>query len=162
MRNHIDIPGRREARWELLADLREIDPTVDLHYVGEGYWVLGSVRPNRLRYEQAGALLKEGHDRSTWMRRLWELALHGFSHIGTYRIYGDPDSRIVHDLRERDWLYRNDREATINRKLDEADGTAETERRINDTLAEAEARTRDSWGNFFAGRRSFDMGRTRA
>lgn len=162
MKNHIDIPGRREARRELLADLREIDPNVDLHYLGEGYWALGVVRPNQHRYRAAGQVLRDGHDRSTWMRRLWELGLYGFAQIGLYRIWGEPDGRIVHDFREKDWRYRHEREAAFNRQLDWADGTTEQESRINDALAETEARTRDSWGYFFAGRRSFDMGRTRA
>ncbi len=160
MKNHIRIPGRREARWQLLADLREIDPTVDLHYLGEGVWALGAVRWNRNRYEQAGRILRDGHDRSTWMRRQWELALYGFARINSYRIQGEPDTRILNDLRVRDWRYRHQANQTFEQALARADGTAESDAREKMALNEMESRLVDSYGNFFRGRRSFDMGRS--
>ena len=160
MRNHIRIPGRRECRWQLLTDLREIDPLADLHYLGEGIWVMGPVKPNKFRYAQAGQILTGGHDRSTWMRRMWELGLYGFTRINSYHIQGEPDSRILHDLRVRDFLYRHNRERTFDDALARADGTIETEARKKMMMDEMEARTLDSFGNFFRGRTSFDMGRT--
>lgn len=159
MRNHVRIAGQRECSWQLLADLREIDPTVDLHYLGNGVWVLGSVRPNKHRYVQAGRLLRDGHDRSTWMRRLWELTIYGFARVGVYQIQGEADSRIVTDFRQKDWRYRHEREVAFDEAMADADGTNELEWRKKLMLDDMEARTHDSWANFFRGRRSFDMGR---
>lgn len=160
MKNHIRIPGQRECSWQLLTDLREIDRTVDLHYLGEGVWMLGSVKPNKWRYEAAGAVLRSEHDRSTWMRRLWELGLYGFARMGEYKIYGEPNSRILQDFARKDWHYRHNREAAFDKALAMADGTLELEARQKMLLDDMEARTTDSWANFFRGRRSFDMGRT--
>ena len=157
MKNHIPIPGLRECRWQLLADLREIDPTVDLHYLGEGIWVLGAVKPNQWRYDTAGGVLRGGHDRSTWMRRTWELGLHGFTRINNYLIQGEPDSRIVHDLRVRDWHYRHNRERVFDEALARADGSWETEARQKMMLDEVESRLADSYGYFFKGRRNYMM-----
>jgi hypothetical protein len=93
------------------------------------------------------------------MRRLWELTLQGFARVGVYQIQGEADSRILDDFRLRDWRYRHEPEAAFDEAMAEADGTNELEWRKKMMLDDMEDRTRDSWGNFFRGRRSFDMGR---
>jgi len=160
MRNHIRITSSREPPRHVLESLRTIDPTVDLHYIGEGSWALGSVKWTRPRYKEAAQLLSNGALRTRGAYLLAVLGLYGFAKIATYDIMGEPDSRIVHDLRERDFRYRAGRERMFNEKLDQAErGNRDEE--TQDWLDEIEAREADSYANFFRGRRSFDMGRQR-
>jgi hypothetical protein len=93
----------REPPPELLRDLREIDPTVDLHYFGSGKWVLGAVRPNAARRQIAGKMLmqRRRHGFRNLARRLIpELGVQGFGYIGEWVIQGEPDGRIVNEFRQ--------------------------------------------------------------
>lgn len=156
-KNRIDIPGERECDWQLLADLRAIDETVDLHYLGDGRWVLGSVRPNKLRYSEAGSLLRSASPRARWTRRLWELGMYGFARIALYEIRGWPDSRITADLRERVWRYQKSRDKAFEESLRHTSDEPERERAVRAAEDEAEARALDSYAWAFRGRKNFAM-----
>ena len=108
-RNHISLPAVREPPSELLRELREIDPTVDLHYAGDGRWILGAVRPNSERRQIAGKILEQRRRigvRSYVRRLVPELGVHGFGLIGVWQIQGEPDGRIVNEFRYLDFCYR--------------------------------------------------------
>lgn len=158
VRNHVDIPGERSCDWRLLADLRALDPELDLHYVGEGAWALGAVRWTVHRYRQAARRLEAGA-LTPASYRLAALALRGFAKIGLYRIQGEPTSEIVLDFKEREWRYRHGRDREFEEKLKHSSGHYRRERMHKSMLDEIEAREKDSWANFFRGRRSYDMGR---
>ena len=86
---------------------------MDLHYVGQGFWALGSVKPNRARREIAGKMLENRRRAGffNYVRRVIpELALQGFGIIGWWQIEGEPDGRIVKDFRYSDWCYRRGEE----------------------------------------------------
>lgn len=115
-RNHVQHPsptGRRPPD-HLLRDLRQVDETLDCHYLGEGRWAVGAVSPNKERRRMARNKLdgyaKHGVDDPS-KATMALLALKGFSPIALYRqnphqaatLWG----RIVHDIRKRDWLYRH-------------------------------------------------------
>lgn len=160
MTNHIRIMSTRDVPPLLLKELRTIDPMVDLHYVGEGSWVLGSVKWTWPRYKEAFGLLATGNLRTRGAQRLAELGLHGFAKIASYFIVGEPDGRIVADFREREHRYRAGRERMFNEKLDAAE-KGDRDKETKAMIDEIEAREADSYANFFKGRRSFYMGRNR-
>ncbi len=149
-RNHIALPGTREPPSWLLRDLRQVDPTVDLHYAGHGYWLLGAVRPNRVRREIAHKI-KEQRTRSARGYDRWlmpELALEGFGLIGVWHIQGEADGRILNEFRLLDWAFR---------RGDEPDWEAMELIRGPDTdkiMQEIEERTAHDSGYLFRGRRS--------
>jgi len=160
MRNHIPIEGERTPPPRLLERLRGIDPTLDLHYVGMGRWMLGSVKWTRPRELEAIGLLAGGNLRTYGAYRLARLGMHGFAKIASYDIVGEPDGRIVKDFRARDFRYRAGRERVFNEKLEGAE-RENRDQELKDMLSEVEAREADSYANFFKGRRSFDMGKRR-
>ena len=129
----LTYPSERTCPPALRADLRRIEPTAALVYVGGGRWVLGTIRfhwPNvqkvvrtlvKLERETASQLNAFGHEadvnrdpaeRADAARRqarniYWLRALiQGFRPIADYHIEGEPDSRIVRDFEFRDFLYR--------------------------------------------------------
>lgn len=159
VRNHVDLPGERSCDWRLLADLRALDPELDLHYVGKGAWALGAVRWTIDRYNLAGRRLRLTETNSPSSVRLCELAMQGFARIALYRIQGEPTSEIVLDFKEREWRYRHGRDREFEEKLKHSSGHYRRERMHKSMLDEIEAREKDSWANFFRGRRSYDMGR---
>lgn len=155
-RNHIALPGTREPPSWLLAELREIDPTVDLHYTGHGYWLLGAVKPNRERREIAQKI-KGQRSRSTRSYSRWllpELALEGFGLIGYWHIQGEPDGRIVNDFRRTDHAYRQGAEPDWG-AMEMLKGP-DTEK----VMQEIEDRAKHDGGYFFRGRKSFLVKRT--
>lgn len=133
LRPHCDFPTFRDAPRDILAALRDVDPTADLYYLGDGKWVVGRVRPTVERY-RGGALLYEqalraaahGEIRSEeqWYRRLRSarLTMQGFARVAMYEYPGDPDWRLVREFREAVWWANNDRhDDEINRRADLAD-----------------------------------------
>ncbi len=155
-RNHIALPGTREPPSWLLRDLREIDPTVDLHYSGHGYWLLGAVKPNRERREIAQKI-KHQRSYSTRTYDRWllpELALEGFGLIGVWHIQGEADGRILNEFRMVDYAFR---------RGEEPDWEAMEMLPVPDTekiMQEIEDRTRHDSGYLFRGRRSPPVKRT--
>jgi hypothetical protein len=114
----------------LLAALREIDPRVELVYVGEGKWWLGGVNPNDERTRRAEILLKQMewvereepalYRRPSVQRSIMaaKLGLQGFARIEQYTANGEPSGTvldsgghpctIVEDFRERQWNWQRD------------------------------------------------------
>jgi hypothetical protein len=135
MAPRIDYPSERTCPPALLAELRRIDPTAELLYVGEGRWILGAVRFNWPVVQKAiGALTKIEAQTATYLtvdytmdtpaaevnrnpaeRRAaaarqartlaWCRAL-----IQGFRpiaeYHGDPGGHIVRDFEMRDFIHR--------------------------------------------------------
>lgn len=107
-------PAGMSPPGHVLKSLRRVDETLDCHYLGDGRWIVGSVRPNRLRRQMAVNKL-DGY-RQTGVEnpqkaQLAVLSLDGFSPIAAYEhdagqihsVWG----RMVHDVRKRDWIFRH-------------------------------------------------------
>lgn len=120
-----------DAPAAILQDLRAIDPQADLLYVGAGHWLL-ACWPERITMPDGGAARRldgirmvlearqTAHTR--WnLLRTGLLAAHGAAQIVLYtpgkggpaksQLLGGPDSSIVHDFRERNWQWINNRKA---------------------------------------------------
>lgn len=112
----------RETPPALLAQLREIDPTAELVYVGDQQWWLGAVRTNEERRKAGEHILAFERRRTQPNPRnimLGQLLLQGFARIQMYRCAGDPSvdrvvdaegypCSIVEDFRARDAAWRRD------------------------------------------------------
>lgn len=105
----------------LLLQLREIDPTAELVYVGEKQWWLGAVRSNDERRKAGEHVLAFESRRTNPNPRnvmLGKLLLQGFARIQAYHCAGDPAltvtdadgdiCSIVEDFRARDKAWRVD------------------------------------------------------
>lgn len=120
----------------LLAELRTIDPTVELVYAGEGRWWLGAVSDNHERRRRAEIMMAQlehaerhilsGEERAADRKlsprtvMLCKLNLQGFALIETYHgrdphgtmlVNPGPDQyycSMVEDFRERDACWRRD------------------------------------------------------
>lgn len=142
----------REAPPLLLARLREIEPTAELIYFGEGDWRLGSVRKSDARTEAGEHILAAESRRSPANPKnvlLGHLLKEGFAQIAQYKCDGDPsvglvrdgdgnECSIIEDLRERDYNFHLDQgKAVFAQRLEHTDGTVrerENRRRAHDYL----------------------------
>jgi len=117
----ITFAGERPTPDALLAQLREIDPLLELICVGKRWW-LGSVQDNKYRRE-IGEFIKKvelGRDVPNVENLLLaDLSFEGFALIETYEpLAGDPAGpckdasgnivTIVEDMRERDYHWKLD------------------------------------------------------
>lgn len=130
-------PDGKEPPPALLAELRAIDDTAELVYVGEGTWWLGAVRPTEIRRQAGTRILALEERRAKPNPRnvmLGKLLLQGFARIQAYHTTGDPAGpvtdceghpcTIVNDFRERDALWRRDRgEQAFRERMARSDGT---------------------------------------
>lgn len=107
-RNHIQLPSRSAIRPPptLLRQLRRVDPALDCHYLGEGRWIVGAVRPTSKRREIAGKMLEREDAKDPMKAQFAMLAYHGFAPMAAYRIQGGLFGHVVEDIRERDWRWR--------------------------------------------------------
>ena len=144
----------------LLADLRMIDPEVELVYVGEGRWWVLSYRPNdertrkgKLILQQMEALQVMDQQHPTIQRHtaLAKLLIQGFARVVEYWAAGDPSGvctilrgdadeyqqLMVEDFRERDFVFRSEerRKAAEARMIAQVTGAEEK--------AESDANFRD-------------------
>ena len=166
----LTYPSERTCPPALRAELRGIEPTAELLYVGGGRWVLGTVRwywPNvqkvmhalaKLERDTATQLNAFGLDadvnRDPAVRRsaaarqartiYWlKLLIQGFRPVADY--HGDPDGRIVRDFELRDFLYRVRPDALDAVKEAEALGDTHTAGRVRTLLDGLHTTGTDGW-----------------
>lgn len=149
-----DLPTGRTAPPEVVAALREIDPTAELIYMGDGRWDLLRLRPKNDDRElvasgllataygacQKGRLAEHG-----WYRalRFARLVRQGYVVFNRYRINGDPDARIVHEFRRAIWDYTHDHnDQLIEHKWNWRDRAVEQKRAAFGDLYAAKAASR--------------------
>lgn len=130
-------PEGRATPILLLADLRSIDPTVELVYFGSRDWRLGAVRPDgparEERAKRGERMLAElsnakgmGYKVSPKSFMLGHLLKQGFAQIAQYFDFGDVsgtvkdawdnETTIIHDFRERDAHWRRDQGESVVRQ----------------------------------------------
>lgn len=146
----------RSAPAVLLHQLRQIEPTAELVYMGQGEWWLGSVQPSTTQtMREAGARKMRAVNAQTAMtkltadairmHRVGRLQQQGFQVINKYE--GEPSGRIVKDLIEADWRWKL---CSNQYRLDE---WMYGRRRREQEAARAEmtdpARARDAWKTAF-------------
>lgn len=119
----------------LLAELRTIDPTIELVYVGDRWWWLGAVRENSERRKAGEFILSMEQKRDKPNPKnvmLGRLLVQGFARIQAYQVFGDVagpvfdaeghETTILEDLRERDFHYRKDQgEAVFEERMDQSE-----------------------------------------
>lgn len=157
-RNHIETPAPYSPSPDLLRRLREVDPSVDLHYVGEGRWALGSVTNNSVRRGIAGRIKRRlDRDGARTVGQYWLTQLHyrGFGFIEFY--HADELHRAVTDFRRRDKNYRSGREAAFRRSERESEGAVKR-RDLDEIMEKIAYREKHSRPELFRGRRHFPMG----
>lgn len=153
----------------LLAELRVIDPLIELVYFGGRDWRLGAVRPTQRRWRAGQVILAQQADLPDRHRNpknimLGRLYAQGFAQIAQYTDFGDPSGEVLDvDLDERctilgnfqrrDHNARSNPEETFTAALDEAGGASRKQ--------EAEAKFHDVLGNDVRGHYRREMqGRT--
>ena len=104
----------------MLAGLREVDPTTEMIYLGDGRWDILRLRPkNDYRLNIAARTFAAavnqtvkagGLPERVWYRRLrlYRMAMMGYSFVTSWTFDHDPDWRVVKDYRERAWKLRHD------------------------------------------------------
>lgn len=162
MKNHIRVQSEREPPEGVLRQLRDIDPTLDLHYLGEGRWAVGAVKPTKARSRLARKtlqnLLREKEDPRFKQRyRLAQLASEGFGVIAAYKFLGEPTSQIVEDVRKRNYAYESQAEMEFNRRMEEAATTSKHDENV--LLEEVEYREKNVAPQLFRNAHSVDLGR---
>ena len=148
-----DFPEVRTCPSDTLRALREVDPTIDVLYLGPspsgGRWMLGSVRHDRSHRLAAARKLEVLQKVPVWKRgiawfryyRLAQVALQGFKGRAIYDCV-EPDARMVRDIRYTAWLNEHESDAEFEASLD-------AEREAKQKAAEADlvdaGRARDAW-----------------
>lgn len=146
----LEHPQFRDAPPDVVRACRLIVPTAEIVYMGEGSWYLGSVEPSTVReragwakrrraaniwrrFEQVKTSDPRRAAQAVWM--WWEgtLLLQGFAGIEVFT--GDPDSRVEEFLRQRDYGWARDLDATYRRWLAEDDQDARTGTEHPDDMA---------------------------
>ncbi len=146
MQNHIRLAAKREPPEGVLRQLRSIDPSLDLHYLGGGRWAVGAVKPNAVRRALAHKILQNMQDAPNethfaQRHRLAELAAEGFGVIAAYKFNGEPTAQIVEDVRSRQFAFMHRAEREFASRL-EAASTAK-QHDMNATLDEIAYRERN-------------------
>lgn len=157
---YTSLPAVYEPPANVLAALREVDPTVDLVYLGLGVWVLGSVKPNahRARVGQrlfAGELRRPLEAQSMGRFRWARLILQGFRPIDLLDYSDIPSGRVVRDFRYADYRYRHDADAAFEENLVGSDDETGLRERIAVLMDLNNSEGRDIWRHAFGGRRNF-------
>lgn len=161
MRPLIEHPTLRTPPSDLVARLREIDPTAELVYVGAGHWALGSVQPNSDREQRARQTLgfylhlpAEFHSPGPVIYA--RMRMQGFRHIALYSEDDLTNGRLLLDFRERDWNYRNRAEAAYRERIAAADREepGNVEKRIETMLDYLYSEGPSIYRHTFQGRRS--------
>jgi len=155
--NHIKVKSDRDPPEGVLRQLRVIDPSLDLHYLGAGRWAVGAVRPNVVRRAIAIKMLHNmqyvpDDPRFKQRHRLATLVADGFGVIAAYKFVGEPTSQIVEDVRQRDYTYMHRAEQELARRMEEAD--TRDKRDDSAMLAEVEYREKNVTPQLFRGAKS--------
>lgn len=139
-----------------MEQLRVIDPSLDLHYLGEGRWAVGAVRPNSVRRALALKIMHELAKKKEEPRfgqrfRLAALAAEGFGVIAAYKFRGEPTSQIVEDVRTRHFTFMHRAEQEFAERLEAAEnGNGD----MNATLEDIEYREKHVAPQLFRGAHS--------
>lgn len=172
MRNHLDLAADRTPPAHVLAGLRAVDPDADLHYVGEGVWMLGVVRARsrqaeggRPRRLSALKILQQERkklvpDKANVL--LAEAMLRDFFEIARYRVQGEPTSAIVHDFAERDWMWKYRADEAFEANLDATENGPQWRERERHYADYAQTEARSAYRYTFKGRRSIGVNGLRA
>lgn len=116
----LPLPRLRDADPAILSGLREVDPTTEFVYLGDGRWDILRLRPkNDYRIGVARRAFQAcveqtvragGLDERVWYRRLrlYRMAIMGYSFVTSWTFIGDPDWRVVQDYKYRAWRLRHD------------------------------------------------------
>lgn len=156
--NHIDFPSPtgRQPDPGLLRGLRAIDPTLDCHYVGDGRWIVGAVRPNEPRRQAAMSLLSRPETHGDPQKATHAmLVIRGFSPIQSYEFTGQAWQHVVRDIRERDWRFRTKPEEAFREKLQTSSKIRRSEEEM---MQDVEDRIHAWYPYLFDGRKHFHMG----
>lgn len=177
--HHPIPPDGRETPLLLLAELREIDPTVELVSFGGRDWRLGSVKSGQSRDWRAAKAdqmrdsldraKSVGHHISPKNYYLVNLLTQGFAQIAQYFDFGDPSgtvedfegnpTTILEDFRQRDFFYRKDQGEQVFREsiARHSDGAndVESRRKMADYM---HADGRDHYNREVRGRTTFGYG----
>lgn len=143
-------PEGRATPLLLLADLRQLDPTIEIVYVGERMWWVGRVDKTDVRRDKGLLMLQELNalddhlkDRPSVARSILyaKLLVQGFARIEIYYDCGDPSGEvevewfegvkpqryrttILADITQRFAAFERDGgEAVFQQRLAETDGT---------------------------------------
>lgn len=106
----VEVTGARKAPAHLVAGLRRVDPTLDLVHVGEGKWLVLSYKPRIHRIRTGHGLLRTtaaSDHPDPGVYRQGHAMVQGYTLLATYVIEGEPDWRIVEEVRAADWLFRH-------------------------------------------------------
>ena len=128
-------PDLRPAPGDVMARLRELDPTLDLVHLGAGHWLLGSVQPNEQRRHFCLRILNRQYSmpassRSAGRILCYALYADGFRPIAMYAETEVQNGACVRDFELREYNYRNRPEETFRARLREAEGEDALEKRI--------------------------------
>lgn len=130
VRRLVDVPEERTAPTALLRALREIDPSAEIVYAGDGDWMVGRVQPNAERYRMgayaAGLELDNPRPNPAALRDA-HLQMQGFAVVETFHFQGEPTSEVVHDFRFRSHVYDSGRAAAIRAATETSAGPDEAE-----------------------------------
>jgi hypothetical protein len=152
----LDVPTPRTIDPVILTEFREIEPTAEIIYVGEGNWTLGSVSLplSPERYEQALMICKQELGKSRGVRdgaryRIGLAAMQGFKTISQFT---DAELRSGYALkvfREADFVYRKNREAAFEEAYWHAAGGPSAADREDELRSEAVYRAKDAFRHVF-------------
>lgn len=149
-----ELPTGREAPPEVTRGLKDVDPSAELVYMGDGRWDLLRMRPKTDDRAQVASLMLQNAYRACGKGRLaeqgWYRALrfarlirHGYIVFGRYRLGRDPDARIVHEFRRAMWEYRHDHnDEAIEAKWNWREREAQTRRAAFSDLSAAREASR--------------------
>lgn len=135
MKTLLQTQALRSAPSDLVHRFRELDPTLDLVYIGAGQWLLGSVQPHAERAMRARRMMARQEEMPVERRRagvyLWARMLEqGIRPIALYSEAEIHDGRAMLDFRERDWRWRNQAEEAFRASADRVDRGVDVEKRI--------------------------------
>lgn len=150
MKRLVQFPEARTVPTDILRELRELDPTCEVVYLGPRQWLVGRVRPNRAArriaermMESVTSTLSVSAANATARRArvaLAMLGLQGFRPVAEYRL-NDLDGRVVNEFRESQWRMQHTSDTELERAWDAEQeakkAAADAERRDQHRAADA-------------------------